>query len=390
MKLCFITNDLSDTGGQQRVTAKVLNMLAKDHSVSVLFYSDYDKASTLIYELDSNIQIIWDKSLVRQKTKRIKEIIFTKFYQYIYQFKSLDFAIKNAFSKRELKAFESILNPYQFDIVIGISPFASALVGLLDLNSKKVGWLHNTYERYFETANDYAWNLGNLYSYAFSKLDCLIVLTNKSKENYQSKVNTRVEKIYNPMSFYSDTKASQEDKPILFVGRISYITKGLEMLIESLTYLKETHEDFVINIVGDGPDFKRLENDIETNNLSENVRLIGEQKDVLPYYLNASYFVLPSRIEGFGLVVTEAMECGLPVISYKTDGPSEIIQDEVNGFLIDNYDSKAFADKMAFLLNNEKVAKDMGQNAVKRVQDFKESVIKEEWNQLLSQVYEGN
>ena len=111
--------------------------------------------------------------------------------------------------------------------------------------------------------------------------------------------------------------------------------------------------------------------------------IVGEQKNVIDYYVNSSVFLSTSRWEGFGVVVTEAMECGLPVVSFKTDGPSEIITDQEDGYLIENYDLKQYADAIETLMTDVELRKKMSQNAQKRARDFYTERIAEEWEKLI-------
>lgn len=116
--------------------------------------------------------------------------------------------------------------------------------------------------------------------------------------------------------------------------------------------------------------------------------MVGQTDNVASYYTEASIALLTSRKEGFGLVVTEAMECGLPVVSFKTEGPSEIIIDGENGFLIEKYDTEAFAKKIILLCNNKKMRYTMGQSAKQRASDFSINVIINEWSSLFTNLQE--
>ena len=117
--------------------------------------------------------------------------------------------------------------------------------------------------------------------------------------------------------------------------------------------------------------------------------MFGNSEDFMKYYMQASIALLPSRQEGFGLVVTEAMECGLPVISFKTKGPSEIIEDGVNGFLIDKYDVVSFAKRIVMLCERPDLRKQMGENAARRAEDFSCHFIVGEWKILFERLMRG-
>ena len=114
---------------------------------------------------------------------------------------------------------------------------------------------------------------------------------------------------------------------------------------------------------------------------------MGRIDDVKKYFLESSIFVSTSRWEGFGLVITEAMECGLPVVAFDNSGPKEIInKNEVNGILVPNHDIEIFAEKLFELINNEKKRKSISYNAILRAKDFNVKNIIKEWNNLFEEM----
>lgn len=389
MKICFVTNNISDKGGQQRVTANLVNLLAESNDVSILFYSNKDKSNEFAYPLDSSVKILWDAKLVRKKNKYLKEKLFTKFYQYGYKIKNNELAKKLIFSKKEIELFQEVLGNENFDVIISLAPYASAILSQTKLNAKKIGWMHNTYDRYFNTSNDYLWNLGDIYNYVLKDLDHLVVLTDRASYEYSEKISTDITRIYNPLSFESEKKSNLNNNKILFVGRINYTTKGLDLLIESVNYLKNNYSDFQLVIVGTGNGIKRLREQIVEHNLQNYIKLIGEVSNVIDYYCDARLLVVPSKIEGFGLVLTEAMECGLPVVSYKTEGPSEIIDDGKDGFLIEKFNTQLFAEKILQLMKNKNLNKKMSSEAQNKAKKFNSITIKNEWESLLQKLVEG-
>ena len=94
---------------------------------------------------------------------------------------------------------------------------------------------------------------------------------------------------------------------------------------------------------------------------------------------------MTSKYEGWGLVITEAMSYGIPVISYDCPfGPKEIIQDGINGFLVNSGDEEILAQKISFLMENPVIRKEMGFYAKKRSQDFKIDIIMIRWEDLFN------
>ena len=93
---------------------------------------------------------------------------------------------------------------------------------------------------------------------------------------------------------------------------------------------------------------------VQKNHLESNVIFCGRTKQILEEYKKAAMYVMTSRTEGFGLVLTEAKSCNLPTLAYDIDfGPREIIEDGVSGYLVKAYDSDVMAEKICELIENE-------------------------------------
>ena len=111
--------------------------------------------------------------------------------------------------------------------------------------------------------------------------------------------------------------------------------------------------------------------------------LHGFLKDVNNEYLSSSIFVLPSRFEGFGLVMIEAMASGLPVLSFDCEnGPRSIIADGVNGFLVPPFNVDMLSEKMMLLMDDVDLRKDFGLNAYKASLKYNMDHIGLQWKQL--------
>ena len=105
--------------------------------------------------------------------------------------------------------------------------------------------------------------------------------------------------------------------------------------------------------------------------------------DILDKYKESSILILTSVYEPFGLVMPEAMSCGVPVVAFDCPyGPSEIVTNGKDGFLVSCYDVEAFADKVSLLMENESLRKEMGQNAIQSSQRFTKDKIIPQWISL--------
>ena len=130
-----------------------------------------------------------------------------------------------------------------------------------------------------------------------------------------------------------------------------------------------------------------LESLIAKLNLKKHVFLRGRTTDIFKVMSNSSLFVLSSIYEGFGLVIVEAMSCGLPIISYACPcGPKDIITHGRNGYLVPCYNEKALSNRICDLIENEDIRKDMGLNAIERVKDYHIDIITQKWMDLFNRL----
>ena len=115
----------------------------------------------------------------------------------------------------------------------------------------------------------------------------------------------------------------------------------------------------------------------------KNIEFHDSVKNIEEKYLESSIFVLPSRSEGFGMVLIEAMSCGLPVISFDCPfGPKNIISNEEDGFLIENGNIEAFAEKLKLLIKDSDLRQKLGKNGIEKSKQYEPFEIVNQWDQL--------
>ena len=162
--------------------------------------------------------------------------------------------------------------------------------------------------------------------------------------------------------------------------------KGFDLLLEAWHRLENEKQDWHLKIVGDGPDKAKLESMIDTYNLHESVTLIPFQKNVIPLYQSASYYCLSSRFEGLPMVLLEAQACGLPCIAFDCDtGPSEIIKNRINGYLVARENSIELSNALNQAINisaNEYL--DLVSNSQNRIRLFSSTNILNLWSIFLT------
>ena len=153
---------------------------------------------------------------------------------------------------------------------------------------------------------------------------------------------------------------------IVFIGRLDYL-KGVHNLIQAFNGLIEEGMNAYLEIVGDGPDREKLENLARDLDINDYICFRGEIKGVVSLLQESTMFVLPSLSEGLSNVILEAMACGLPVVSTRVGGTTDIIQDGINGMLVEPDNVSQLSNAMKQLLKNKKLTEQLGNEARKTI-----------------------
>lgn len=258
--------------------------------------------------------------------------------------------------------------------------------------SKKIGEIHFSRTHYRNMESNGKENvlkrlISKLWMYQLirelKKLSMFVTLSSEDNDRW-SEIKKRTY-IYNPLSFFPDKTSECKTKQVIAVGRYTY-QKGFDMLIESWKYVKEKHPDWVLKIYGGGERKSYFELR-DRLGLEDNVFLEPSTDNIIDKYCESSIFVLSSRFEGFGMVITEAMACGLPAVSFTCpSGPKDIIKDGEDGLWVENGNIKEMAEKISFLIENEGLRKEMGRKARINVERFKIENIAKQWEDLFNKV----
>lgn len=154
---------------------------------------------------------------------------------------------------------------------------------------------------------------------------------------------------------------------LLFIGTIEY-RKGLHLLLDSLYLLKKHNKNFKINIIGSVVDknyYLKLLEKVYTYGLENSVKFHGRvSSEILhDYLLHSDLFVFPSLLEGYGMVIIEAMSYGIPVVAFNNSAMPFSIKNGVNGFLANNEDVLDFSNLVAKVICNPTLRHQLSQGA---------------------------
>lgn len=169
-------------------------------------------------------------------------------------------------------------------------------------------------------------------------------------------------------------------KVIGTVGRLE-IPKGHKYLLQAIPLILQKIPNTMFLIIGDGMLREQLENTVKQIGLEKNVIFTGFREDLIEIMRTFDLFCLPSLWEGFGVVIAEAMACGLPVVASNVGGIPDVVENGVTGMLVLPKNVTELAETMIFLLNNPMQAQDMGQKGKERVKSLftKERMLEKTW-----------
>lgn len=358
MKLLYITNGINGPGGLERVLSVKASMLAEQYGykVAVLVLNSGDKNPFYSFS---------------------NQIIF-------YDIPATGSPIRYFLSYR--KGIQKTVNQFQPDIISvcddGLKGFF--LPRLIKTSAK---WI---YERHVskqiesnekdnlikKTITKVKWQLMEMLA---QKFEYFVLLTEGNKDEWQKLNNIKV--IPNPLSFISNEKSSLENKTVLCVGKVSY-QKGQDLLLKAWERVYQKFPDWQLYLFGkENLDF------LDTRNLENNVSFFPPEKNIRQKYIESSVYVMSSRFEGFGMVLTEAMECGVPCVSFDCpSGPADIIKDGEDGFLVEKENADKLAEKLITLIENQELRKKMGAKAKENVKRFSAETILQKWDKLFKEL----
>ncbi len=379
MKIAYCLNSIRYLGGIQRVTVVKANTLAKIEGNEIYIIVTDNKKGIFTEPLSPKINLI-DLNI----------------NYYADDWKSKWNVLKGIFIKRKehKKRLKSALNEIQPDIVISVGQAEKNFLPSIKGKWKTIREFHYTKDYRHNHATNLFGKvlayLGDIYDYNFiiKKYHKIIVLTNEDKEtNWKGYSN--VIAIPNPSSFHCETPSTQEHKRIISVGRLS-LPKNYASLIRAYRIVADKHPDWTLVIYGEGEEKVALQTLIEELKLEKHVFLKGYTNNVQNAMSQSSIFVLSSIFEGFGLVIVEAMSCGLPVVSFDCPcGPKDIITEGEDGYLVPINNEEVLAEKISLLIEDEELRKDMGKEAIMKAKQYNVNNITTLWMSLFNTLRHG-
>ncbi|MBX9806832.1 MAG: glycosyltransferase family 4 protein [Flavobacteriaceae bacterium] len=357
MKILYITPDITNSGGIARVISLKANYLVSVLGYEVCILSPNKAKSDFFY--DFNPKIEW-KKFDNSKNKLLFSWNYFRLIRKTIAQKKPDIIIVcDAVSWVFIPWLVKTKMPILFETHVSISLKKILNNGLRsNIRPKIVQFFKKITAR---------------------KFDKYIFETQAGSKEWNIK-NSIV--IPNPISFVSQNLASLENKKAIAVCRHSY-EKGIDRLLVIWKKVLKNHPDWNLDIYGQWDSDLRYQKMAESFKISKNVNFIAPTIDIQNRLNQASVFLMTSRSEAFGMVLIEAMACGLPCIAYDCPiGPSEIIENKVDGFLIEDDNIDLFVEKVALLIEDKSLRLEMGKKAKKSIEKYNIDEMMQKWNEL--------
>ena len=380
MKIAYVLDDLDAAGGIQAVTRAKAAALAAIPGNEIMLVTANDSRRTAS-SLPPGVKVVH---------------LGVNYYED--DWKGFLYVLKGILvrRRRHAKALRKALDELRPDIVVSVGQSEKFMIPRLSRGKpwKTVREFHysGTYRK------DYARLQGGIRARVMAALsdfyefglrrgtyDATVVLTRQDREeNWKGRRGVHV--IPNPCVWRPERVAPLERPRAVAVGRLVPV-KGFGLLVRAWEKVAAVHPDWKLEIWGDGPERGSLERLVRGKGLEKNVLLRGATGEVREKLLQSSMLVFPSLFEGFGMVLVEAMACGVPCVAFDCPcGPGDIIRHGEDGLLARPGKVAELASALELLMGNEKLRASMAAKARENVKRYAAETVAAQWDGLFRRI----
>ena len=372
--ITFLAYNIYGIGGSVRFIANTVNFLSKN-GFKVKIISCFRTSEKPSFFLDGKIEII---SLVDRRRKNLIMSALSKLPSKFDHYGSDTYGTYSLLTDVLLaKALFFLKTDF---LICSTSYFASAafkphLYKRLTVMQEHIGFeIHQ---------DDFKENLLK----QLKKADYVHCVNKKDAEIYRGILpnSDKVFTIYNSIDTYKN-KSLQTQPVIISTGRLAY-QKNFPLLIDAFAEFKKYHPEWKLKILGNGQEKSILIEKILEHKLSNDVILVPATPKVREHLLGSSIYVCSSRYESFCISLLEAMECGLACISLECDGPSEYLENNVNGIMVPQDDCSSLVMAMCKCAESTDFRQMLAGNAKRTAEQFSTPVICKEWRNFFNERY---
>lgn len=354
MKIDFYISSLSSGGAEHVLINLAANFANRGHDVGIISYEKRPH----FYEVNQNVKVfkITEKNTI---------------FEFYHDLK----ATKKQLKSRKAEVSISFLSRCNFMLIL-TGFFLETKIIVCDRNN-----LLKKYSKSFFTVSCL------LYTFA----DAVCVQTNEMKSFYPKYLQKKIFVLENPLDFAEMQKQCygreiNKENIIISVGRLEK-QKDYTTLIKAFSLIEQEFPDWKLYIFGQGNDREIIQRLINRLGLDSKVKLCGITHTPFLEMKKSKIFVLSSLFEGFPNVLCEAMYSGLPCIATKCEcGPSELIHDGFNGFLVPIGDQDLMAKKIKLLIGNEELRNMMGKRAKESTNRLELGLVCDRWIGMINKV----
>lgn len=379
MKLVYIFGPFAAKGGTERILCDKMNWLAEVAGYEIVFVTYEQGNHPFAYPLSKKIRHVdLNTRFFTVSTMPLLKKIYFKI------------TLPRLFKHR----LRQLLDEIQPNLVISTTYSLALFREILSMPYRHVVESHVYYGRLLQSIFTHIPWLDRKISQHLLKMlkrcEKVVVLTHKDAACWKDYDN--IEVIHNVVTNYPEKITDVADRPkrIIAVGRL-HAQKGFDLLIQSWQLIAARHPDWQLVVYGHGGDLQKLQQQLEKAGLTSSMTFAGTTDNIYKEYQNSAFYVMSSRYEGWGLVLVEAMSCGLPCVSFDCPyGPSDIIRDGEDGFLVENGNIQQLAEKMELLINNKELRERLGVRARLNAARFTSDNIMPQWTKLFETIVQND
>lgn len=379
MKLVYIFSSFAAKGGTERIFCDKMNWLAEVAGYEIVFVTYEQGNHPFAYPLSNKIRHV-----------DLNTRFFTTGTMPLLKRIRFKFTMPRLFKHRLRKLLDEILP----DVVVSTTYALFLFREILSMPYRHVVESHVYYQLLLQnTFTHIAWLDRKITLHLLGMLkrcEKVVVLTHKDAACWKGYDN--IEVIHNVLTNYPEKITDVADRPkrIIAVGRL-HAQKGFDLLIQSWQLIAARHPDWQLVVYGHGGDLQKLQQQLEKAGLTSSMTFAGTTDNIYKEYQDSAFYVMSSRYEGWGLVLVEAMSCGLPCVSFDCPyGPSDIIRDGEDGFLVENGNIQQLAEKMELLINNKELRERLGVRARLNAARFTSDNIMPQWTKLFETIVQND